>query len=141
MDFNTQEGQTQAAMGQIIGGPAGLGMALTAWVKDYQTGLSQQGKFEVDPERLPQLKADLDAVKEEAQKALEVSTEVAMFQGPAEDDVSVQAMQNINQVMTDGDGSLAKTCDDVMRWVESFQEEVEKAIAEYQRIDDENRMA
>lgn len=139
-DYNTQQGKLDAQIAGQTGGIFGPILQIQAMLKDMQVGLSQQGEFEVDPERLPQLKADLDKVAEEVEEARRVALELQNIDPPAKDDVSIQSVANIKKVIEDGDGSLIKTCEDIRLWVKSFQDQVEKAVAEYQRIDEENRM-
>lgn len=100
-----------------------------------------QGQFEVDPSQLPALKADLQAVLDWANSALNRAVYLSVIEPPAEDDVSVQSVANIKKVIEDGDNSLVMTCEAIKAWVESFQNEVDRAITDYQRIDHDNRMA
>ncbi|QIZ39549.1 PE domain-containing protein [Saccharopolyspora sp. ASAGF58] len=103
------------------------------------TGAAASG-FEVAPEELNAVKADLDAAHEELKLAREDANAFRDILPPGDDEVSVDTTNKIIDHLTSGPGSALQTVDDMARWVKDFRDKIEAAQREYERIDQENEI-
>lgn len=97
--------------------------------------------FEIQPDQLPKVLAGLDEVRAKFAEAREGAAELANTAPPFTDDVTMNVAKRIAEQAGGADGSLVKTTEGMIKWVENFRDTVKKAIEDHQRIDDENRMA
>ncbi|MCI2416022.1 PE domain-containing protein [Saccharopolyspora sp. K220] len=98
------------------------------------------GGFEVAPEDLNAVKADLDAALDELKLAARDADNFRHIRPPGLDEVSMETTDQIIRHLTEGSGSATQTVDDMRSWVEDFRNKIELAQREYQRIDEENEV-
>ncbi|MGP4014421.1 PE domain-containing protein [Saccharopolyspora sp. 5N708] len=103
------------------------------------TGASAGG-FEVAPEDLNAVKADLDAALDELKLAARDVIFVHNVKSPGRDEVSEATTEKIVQHLAQGLGSAVQTLHDMRRWVENFRDQIDAAQREYQRIDEGNEV-
>lgn len=101
---------------------------------------AQASSFEVAPEELNAVKADLDAALEELKHAARDARDFRNVLPPGNDEVSINTTNQIIQHLTEGSGSATQTVDDMRRWVQEFRDKIDAAQRDYQRIDHENEI-
>jgi hypothetical protein len=129
---------TQASFPQIVM-DAVTGMFRIPLITSSTAGTTESA-FEVAPEDLNAVKADLDTALNELDLAAEDATAFREILPPGDDEVSVETTNKIIEHLTVGPGSALQTVADMRRWVKDFRDKIEAAQREYQRIDQENEI-
>ncbi|PKW14274.1 PE domain-containing protein [Saccharopolyspora spinosa] len=129
----------QAQIAQAVALNPMTGMFQIPLIMAAGAGTAASG-FEVAPEELNAVKADLDAALEELKLAREDANAFRDILPPGDDEVSVDTTNKIIEHLTTGPGSALQTVDDMARWVKDFRDKIEAAQREYERIDQENEI-
>ncbi|KAA5825880.1 hypothetical protein ABT337_24915 [Saccharopolyspora hirsuta] len=95
--------------------------------------------FHIQPDQLPKVLAGLDEVRAAYVAAQDRVTLLAQVVPPFADEVTVNAVSRIRERARGGEGSLYDTAEGLLNWVDNFKEAVRAAIADHQRIDEENK--
>ncbi|GAA0531236.1 hypothetical protein GCM10011581_27890 [Saccharopolyspora subtropica] len=98
------------------------------------------GCFEVSPDELDAVKADLDEALEELRRASDTAQYFRTILPPGNDEVSVSTTNEIIKHLTVGSGSAVGVVDEMRRWVGDLRGKVEAAQREYRRIDEANQI-
>lgn len=107
------------------------GARLTTWVDDIRSGLAVQDVFEVEPDRLPELRSGLREVAEVTRWALDSAWQLAAIEPPAGDEASLRSTAELSSIATEGDTSFARICEEIHTWVVRLLSEVDDAIARH----------
>ncbi|WP_223839211.1 PE domain-containing protein [Saccharopolyspora pogona] len=130
---------TQARIAQAVALNPVTGMFQIPLVMTSSVGAAASS-FEVAPEDLNAVKADLDAALEELRLASDDAQQFRSILPPGEDEVSVDTTTKIIEHLTARPGSAVQIIDDMRRWVQDFRDKIEAAQREYERIDDKNKI-
>jgi hypothetical protein len=121
---------------QPVGGAAvGAEMAtLATWASDGKGGVTQ-GKLKVAPDQLPTVKAAFVQAKEKFMEMQGTASELTSVGYPANDEVSVQAVNKL-RVAAGGDiGSLGRTLTDCVARCDDMINQIDQTMRLYNVAD------
>ncbi|MGW1679277.1 hypothetical protein [Saccharopolyspora sp. NPDC002376] len=96
--------------------------------------------FHIQPDRLPRVLAGLDEVLAKYENIYNMALRLSSAGPPFLDDVTVNEIKRIRERARGGDGSLSDFARGMADWVMGFQDAVQRAVQDHQRIDEESSM-
>lgn len=128
----------QAAAGGPIG-PKGMARIGTV-LDDPATGTSMPGFFRVELDKLPQLRTELEAVRDKYDQIHQEATRLRHIPSPGKDEVSTRAATELGALAGDGSGQLGWCADQARARVQEMIDQVNGSISTYRNIEDANEM-
>lgn len=107
---------------------------------DPASGTSMPGFFRVELDRLPQLLADLEAVRDKYEEIRWMSGDLRDIPAPGRDEVSTQAAMTLGQRAGDGHGELGWCATQGRQRVQEMIEQVNAIINTYRTADEASEM-
>jgi hypothetical protein len=107
---------------------------LATWASDGKGGVVQ-GKLKVAPDQLPTVKAAFVQAKQKFTDMRDTARELQAIGYPANDEVSVQAVNKLRQAAGDGVGGLMKTLSDCANRCDDMISQIDQTMKIYNVAD------
>lgn len=120
--------------GGIVAGAA----LIRTMIDDPALGGPQTGRFEVDMDRLPQLRTDLEDVRLRYMAILNRSYDLRALQAPGEDRVSRRAADELSRWAGDEPGQLGWSSRQAMDRVQEMIDQVDAILLAYRTAEESN---
>ncbi|MDA3628374.1 hypothetical protein OU415_23280 [Saccharopolyspora sp. WRP15-2] len=95
-------------------------------------------KFYLDMDRVPELIADLDAVRAKFEEVRKQAQQLGNPRPPFADGVTEEVFRKIAERAMGGWGNLHENVAAMSKWIDDFKAAVQQAFDEHQRIDQDN---